>query len=184
VGWEGLFADIAGEFDAAEAAQLAAEVDDRTRRETALVHLVDRLRAAVGKPVTVSAPQVGALSGALVDVGADWLLLREPGSRQALIPFAAVVAITGIGTRAAPQSSDSHVSSRLRFGYALRALSRDRTTVVLSLVDGTARTGTIDRVSADHLTFAVHAPEEPRRASAVRDLVVVPFTALAAVRSA
>jgi hypothetical protein len=184
VGWEALFADLEGEFDAAEAAELAAEVDDRTRREAARLRLADQLRPVLGQPVVITVAHVGALRGQLADLGPDWLLLTETPTRQALVPLAAVVAVTGLSARSSEPASVGAVVARLRLGYVLRALARDRATVVITLADGNSRTGTIDRVGADYIAVAEHAIEDVRRATAVRDVTALPFSALVAVRSA
>ena len=52
------------------AAELDAEVADRTRREAAQLALVDRARAAVGHPVTLRVLGAGPVDGLLADVGA------------------------------------------------------------------------------------------------------------------
>jgi hypothetical protein len=54
--------------------------------------------------------------------------------------------------------------------------------VSLQLSDGTSLAATLDRVGADFVEAAVHAPGEARRAAAVRDVLVVPMSALVAVR--
>lgn len=183
MGWESLFADLEGEFDAAEAAQQAAEIEDRTRHEHARIRLVDRLRAALGTPVTITLARIGPLRGVVTDVGADWLLLTEP-SRQALVPLSSILAIGGLSGAVSAPGSEGAVGSRLRLGYTIRALARDRAAVEITLLDGSGRHGTIDRVGADHLTLALHAADEARRRNAVRELQIVPFLAVIAVRSA
>ena len=180
--WQGLFDDLEAQFDAAEAAELAGEVAERTRRETALLQLTDRLRAAEGAELVVSLPGGQVLRGRLLDAGSDWLLLEEQGAREVLIPLAAVLGVAGMGSRsAAPE--DSPVAKRLDLRRALRGLARDRAGVALGLVDGSLVTGTLDRVAADHLDLAEHGLGEARRAGAVRSVRVVPLTALALVRS-
>jgi hypothetical protein len=183
MGWEALFADLEGEFDAAEAAELAAEVGDRTRREAARLRLVDHLRAASGSPVVVTLAHVGALRGELVDVGPDWLLVTESAARQALVPLDVVLGVAGLPPRALEPGSEGVVLAKLRLGYALRAIARDRAAVRITLADGSMRTGTIDRVGADYFTLAEHAADDVRRASAVRDVAAIPFRALVVVRS-
>lgn len=180
--WRGLFDDLEAQFDAAEAAELAGEVAERTRRESALLRLADRLRAAEGAPLTVVLPGAGAVRGTLLDAGADWLLLEESGAREVLVPLAAVLGVTGLGARSAAPD-DSPVAKRLDLRWALRGLARSRTGVALGLVDGSLVTGTLDRVAADHLDLAEHGLGEPRRAGAVRQVRLVPLTALALVRS-
>ena len=61
----------------------------------------------------------------------------------------------------------------------LRATAR-RTAV--HLIDGTTADGTIDRIGADFVEIAAHAAGELRRRSEVRDVLVAPLSAVAAVR--
>jgi hypothetical protein len=180
--WQALFDDLEAQLDAAQAAELLGEVAERTRRETALLRLVDRLRAAQGALVAVSLPGSGVLRGRLLDAGTDWLLLDEGSAREVLVPLAAVLGVTGLG----PQSSAPEhgpVAKRLDLRWALRGLTRSRSGVALGLVDGTLVTGTLDRVARDHLDLAEHGLGEARRAAAVRQVRLVPLSALALVRS-
>lgn len=180
--WQRLFDDLEGQLDAAQAAELAGEVAERTRRESALLRLVDRLRAAQGAPVAVSLPGAGVVRGRLLDAGADWLLLDEGGAREVLVPLTAVLGVAGLGPRSATPD-DSPVAKRLDLRWALRGLARSRTGVALGLVDGSLVTGTLDRVAADHLDLAEHGLGELRRAGTVRQVRLVPLPAVAFVRS-
>lgn len=184
--WKALFEDLEAQLDAAERASLEDEVRDRTRRETGLVRLVDRLSPAVGHQVTVTVRGVGAVAAVLADAGPDWLLLvggAGGGDHEALVPAAAVLGITGLGAATAAPDGESAVVGRLDLRWALRGLVRDRSGVSLVLLDGSTLAGTLDRVGADHVELAEHAPGEPRRASAVRQVRLVPLTALALLRS-
>lgn len=186
--WRRLFEDLEGQVDAAQEAELEAEVAERSRREAALVRLGDRLAAAVGAQVTIDLPgPAGRVLGTVVDTGVDWLLLdeRHTGAgpeREVLVPLAAVLGVTGVGAAAAAPDG-SVVGRSLDLRWALRGLARSRTPVRLVLVDGTVLPGTLDRVGADHLDLAEHGRDEPRRAGAVRQVRLVPLRALAAVRS-
>lgn len=175
--WEELFADLAGQAERAEAADLAAEVSDRSRREHALLTLADRLRPAVGTSLVVTCVGAGPVRGVLHDVGPDWLLLDG----DQLVATAAVLGVTGAGARA--ETSTSTVDARLDLRWALRTVARDRSGVRLVLVDGSVLAGTVDRVGADHLDLAEHPEGEARRAGAVRQVRLVPLAALAVVRS-
>ena len=187
VRWEELFADLTAEFDALESAELAAEVSDRTRRELARIRLVDRLRAAQGGAVAVSLLDGGqAISGPLLDVGADWMLV-VPADRpvEVLIPLSAINTVTGLPSGASEPGSEGHVQARLGLAHVLRGIARDRVPVSLVIRGGgPILTGTIDRVGADYLDLAEHAPDEPRRAASVRAERTVPFTAILFVQRA
>jgi hypothetical protein len=180
--WRRLFDDLEAQVEAADEAELEAEVAERSRREAALVHLGDRLTAAVGASVVLHVHGAGRVQGVLVDTGVDWLLAEEQGAGEVLVPFAAVLGVLGIGAAAAAPD-DSAVGRRLDLRWALRGLARSRTGVRLVLRDGTVLPGTLDRVGADHVDLAEHGRGELRRAAAVRQVRLVPLTALAAVRS-
>ena len=181
--WTELFDDLEGQLEAAARAELDAEVADRTRRELALIRLVDRVRAAGSSALTLTLAGQATLCGRLADVGPDWLLLDEPARRQAVVPLAAVLSITGAGGRAAAPGSEGQVHRRLTLGSVLRGLARDRAPVSLLLTDASVAAGTIDRVGADFLELAEHGPGETRRRADVQGTRLVPFAALSAVRS-
>lgn len=179
--WQALFDDLEGQFGAAQAAELSAEVAERSRREAALLQLVDRLRAAVGAELAVHLPGGAVVRGRLVDCGCDWLLLEEAGARDVLVALASVIGVTGAGRTTSPGEGGA-VAKRLDLRWALRALARSRSGVTLGLTDGSLVAGTLDRVGADHLDLAEHSAGEARRAAAVRQVRLVPLSALALVR--
>lgn len=189
--WEGLFADLEGQLAAEERRELDDEVAERTRRERALVTLSDRLAGAAGSTVRLGLASGGPVHGRLADLGDDWVLVRADGSgREQLVPTASVITVSALGARVEAARS----ARRFGLGYALRALSRDRATVALSLAGGgaaraagsgagVALVGTIDAVGADHLDLAEHPEGVPRRRENVTALTTVPFRALVLVES-
>jgi hypothetical protein len=182
VEWRALLRDLATQFDAAQAAELAAEVADRTRREAARLRLVDRLGPAVGSVLTVGVGPVGAVRGELVAHGPDWLLLAESTGREALVPMHAVSWLDGLSARSSDPCNERVVEARLGLAHALRALARSRSIATTVLSDGTVLTGTLDRVGRDFVELTGVAGGEQRRA-ARGPVRTVPYAALALLRS-
>jgi hypothetical protein len=183
VRWDDLFADLEAQLEAAQGAELSAEVADRTRHEAAQLWLIDRLVPAAGHDVRLQVRGAGQVSGRLDSLGAEWLLVSESAGRQALVPVAAVLSAGGLGALSRAPGQESRVFARLGLGSALRAIARDRVQVVVGLVDGGAVTGTVDRVGADFVEVAEHGPGEPRRQREVSGMRAVAFAAIAVVRS-
>jgi len=181
--WDELFADLEGQFSALASGELDAEVADRTRREAALVRLVDRLRGSLDRTVRLGLPGGGTVTGRLASVGCDWALVDADTGGEVVVPLAGVMTIAGLGPASASPQAESAVDARLDLRIALRSIARDRAAVRVVLVDGTELSGTIDRVGADHIELAEHPAGEPRRVSEVRAVRVVPLHALVAVRS-
>ena len=181
--WQRLFDDLEAQLEAADSAELAAEVADRTRREAALLTATDRLSAMRGRSVGLAVRGGVSVTGRVVDLAPEWLLLEEPPAREVLVPWAAVLSVAGVGGRAGPPGAAGEVARRLGLGSALRGLARDRTTLTVTLTDGSRLTGTIDRVGADYVELAEHLPTEARRPGAVSGVRLVPYGALAVLRA-
>jgi|tagenome__1003787_1003787.scaffolds.fasta_scaffold20834040_3 hypothetical protein len=179
--WQQLFADLAAQFEEAEATAERAELPSRARTEHGAVRLDQRLRGAVGATVVVRCRGAGPVPGVLVDAGPDWLLVEDAG-RESLIAGSAVLAVGGLGRRTAVTAGE--VLARWDLRRAVRALARDRSAVQVVLVDGGLLTGTVDRVGADFLEVAEHPLEDARRAAAVRGVTAVPLDAVALIRTA
>jgi hypothetical protein len=179
--WDTLFADLEAQAAALERAERAAEVEERTRGEVAATGVVDRLRAAIGSPLRLMLPGL-ALAGVLRRVGPDWLLLDEGAGREAVVVLDRLVGLSGLGRLSAPPGTMGVVTSRLGLRHALRGVARDRSAVRLHLADATTHSATVDRVGADFVEVALHAPGESRRRAEVRDVLLVPLGAVVAVR--
>jgi hypothetical protein len=183
--WERLFADLEARLDAEERAVAEGELSDLVRAERARLALRDRLRAHIGESLTWSLDigEAGggaeaSLEGELLDVGADWVLVKA-GRGEVLIPVSAVQFVAGLSRAALPAAGE--VARRLRLGVVLRGLSRDRAVLDVRIRSGQLITGTIDRVGADHVDLAVHAGDVPRRSGAVRGLRCVLIPAIVSI---
>jgi hypothetical protein len=181
VRWRALFDDLEGQLAAAAAAELDAEVAERTRTETGRVRAADRLAAALGSPVALTVDGAGAVRGVLADTGPDWLLLDEGAGREVLVALPAVLSVGGLARGTAVQA-EGPVARALDLRRAVRGLARDRAGVVVVLRDGSLVSGTVDRVGADFIEVAEHPPGEARRAAAVRGVRLVALGAVALVR--
>lgn len=180
--WEMLFADLAGQLAAAQAADLDSAVADLTRAEAATIGLEDRLRAVMGSPVQLLLDGGLDLRGELREVSADWLLLVAAG-REVLVPLRAVDALRGLGVRAVPGASAVGTDGRpvpratvLSLGHVLRGIARDRTVVQVR----TARrehVGRINRVGRDHLDIAP-VPLDGRGGAGSADALVIAFSSI------
>lgn len=179
--WDELFADLAAQLDDAAAAELAGEVADRTRREIATLTLVDRARAAVGHQVRVQVLGPDVVSGLLLEVGAQWVLLRDDAGRDVLVPWSAVISVVGLGLGSVTPADGAHVFRRLGLTTALRAIARDRATVSVGLVDGSVVSGTLDRVGLDFVEISEHPIGDARRPGQVSAVRTLAHTGLARI---
>ena len=185
--WDDLFGDLEAQLEAAEAASVDAEVADRTRRESALLTLAERLGGSLGRRVGVQVAGAGRVDGRLVELSGQWLLLAGDSGgaggsgAQVLVVLSAVQSVAGLAAGSDPPPAGGQ-RVRLGLGVALRAIARDRRPVVVHLTGGGTLEGTLERVGADFVELTEHPADEvrPRRAGGVR---TVPFTALALVRS-
>jgi hypothetical protein len=182
VRWDGLFADLEAQAGALDTAQRAAEIEERARSELGRIRLHDRLRPATGSAVRARCRGGLAVAGIISRVGAEWLLLDEGGNREALVVTATLISVSGLGRLSAVPDTEGVVESRLGLRHALRGIARDRSTAAVHLIDGTTTDGTIDRIGADFVEIAAHAAGGLRRRGDVRDVLVVPLSAIAAVR--
>ena len=187
--WEQLFSDLDARFDELADAEMMAELADRERVATGAISTVERLGGAAGHRLRVRTTAGLAVTGILAKVGPDWLLIQEGAGREALLASSAVAIVEGLSAATGPAIKG--VGLRLNLRYALRGVARDRSPVAVVVSGGvgepvslyTEITGTIDRIGADFVEVALHAPWEARRAASVRSVVLVPLSAIVLVRA-
>ncbi|MEP7178051.1 MAG: hypothetical protein ABI775_03080 [Pseudonocardiales bacterium] len=179
--WEALFTDLDAQAEALERAERAAEVDERARLDLGALGLLERLRPALGTAVRLQCAGSVVVSGVLRRVGPDWLLLDEGAGREVLVTLRAVQGVSGLSRLSAAPESMPIVESRLGLSHVLRGVARDRSPVRICRSDGSVLDATIDRVGADFLEAAVHPAGEPRRRSEVREVILIPHSAVVAV---
>ena len=111
--WERLFADLDAQLAAADAAELAGEVTDRTRREVARLHMGDRARLAIGAQVSVGLGAAGGAAGRLERNGPGWWLLAGDAGVDQLVCTDALTWVAGLPALAADPDTQSPVQARL-----------------------------------------------------------------------
>lgn len=175
--WERLFADLEVEAAGLDLAERDSEIAERTRAEQATVHLADRLRAAVGAPLTLHVKGAGTIPGQLEQVSSCWLLLSTATSVEWLVAWPAVMSVAGLRSRAAVAPTSA--LERLGWPATWRVLARDRGLVHVVRSDGSTVDGVPERAGADYV--------ELRREGGLEigsrgDLELVPYAAVAGVR--
>lgn len=191
VRWERLFEDLEGQLAAEWESERAALESEGERLRLSRVRLHDRLVALTGagarEPVAMALADRSVLRGTVEAVGVDFAALRLDASAGglALVRAAALATITaseaGLMRSARPEAqlANPGLAERLTLGFVLRDLARRRVPVRIHALWGDAEFGTIDRVGADHLDFAVHDAGAARRRDEVRAFRLVPLGAIA-----
>ncbi len=128
--------------------------------------------AARGTRVTLAVEGVGAVSGELQRVAADWCLLGA-GGQDWIVRLPAVVSVRGLPSHAVAEAAWP-VTARLGLGSALRRVADGGEECRVRLRDGTAYDARLGRVGADFVEVFTGDHAEPW---------VVAFAALAAVHS-
>jgi hypothetical protein len=190
VRWEELFDDLESRFEELADAELLAELADRARVAAGAIPLVARMAGAVGARIRLVLTSGGVFEGELRRSGPDWALIAAAPGREMLVNLAAVSYAEGLLVRTGAEPSG--IARRLDLRHMLRGVVRDRAPVSLlvpgapsteSGAIGTELTGTLDRVGADFVELARHAPWEPRRAGAVLRIATIPIRSVVAVRA-
>lgn len=183
--WDALFDDLQGQMAASELLDLESEITERARVEIARITLIDRLRAAISRRITVDLAYGLQFSGAIRQIGSDWILLSE-GSQSVVVLLPNIMAIEGLGAETLTASSLVRQNFRT-LSSALRLLARDRAmvTIYLMVSDESRRRfhAVIDRVGEDHCDIAVVRDGEVRRQREVLVRKTIPFGAILAIAS-
>jgi hypothetical protein len=156
VAWEDeLFAyldDLEGRAEALYHADRAPDLLDRSRSAYQGVSLASRLVASTGLELTLEVVGLGAVTGRLARVGADWSLLHGP-RQEWVVPHHAVAAAHGVSDRSVPEVAWPALT-RLSLPAALRRLADEAEPCTLHLTDGRRHDGALVRVGADFVELA------------------------------
>ncbi len=177
--WEDLFDDLEGQAEFMERAERDAEVADRTRSEVGQITLLSRLRSNEGRDVSIRLTGGAAMSGNLVRLGADWMLLTCP--REVVVPLHAVAAVVDLPWDSVSPHGVEPIASRLTMSTVFRAMAADRARITVMLADQSTVSGTPDRVGRDFVDLAIHHGDEAPRVAAVSMRTTVAYLAISAV---
>ncbi|MFP5253196.1 MAG: hypothetical protein ACLGH4_05320 [Actinomycetes bacterium] len=175
-GWEerllGVFDDLEQQAEGLALAERDARVADLARAGYAEVDLLSRLRGSLGVLLHLRLAGAVGLSGTVLRVGTDWLLLDD-GRHEWLVPTQALEEVRGLPDRAVADSARP-ITARLGLGSVLRSLASDALPVLVHRRDGQVVRGLVRRVGADFVEL---------QGDEVAGLAVVPWPAIAAVRA-
>lgn len=146
--WDALFADLEAQAEAFEAEELQLRTAEAVDLERSRVVLADRLRAHIGKPVTMHCSNGQVLPVVIGTVGHNWCSGLQ-GAGSCLVALSAVVAIDRLGFTAVSEASTTH--RRLGMTAPLRRLAQDRAEVSVYTQAGEIARGVLHSVGQDHL---------------------------------
>ena len=171
-----VFEDLEQQAAALDLEERDAELVDRVQGEYAAVTLGDRVHASVGRAVRLTLHGGEVLEGTLTGAGAGWLQGATAGAAGTvgwLVRTDAVGLAAGLSSRALPEAARPAMA-RLGFSSALRRFAEAAGEVRVLSSSGPDVQARVLRVGADFLEL------DQRSATGT---LVVPFTALRAVRS-
>lgn len=171
VRWDELFAALEYEYDAMDRQTRDADIADRTRSAQAQTSWLMR---SVGAQLTLRVRGAGLVQGRGVRATPAWLLLRGDNSTETVVATSAVVTIAGLAATAA--SLDAR-HERMGWTHAWRVLSRDRSLVRVTCVDGAVVSGVAQTVGLDYVSLRAYDAGRPTGA----DEVAVAYAAIATV---
>ena len=163
--------DVAARAQAQHRRDLDVEVSDLVPAEWVAVSLTDRLQSARGRTVTAITADGSILDASVVEVGENWLLLRN-ASGDTVLALAELSTLSGV----LPPTISDKPAQLLGQGVLWREWARSRRRARWALIDGRVITGSVRRVGSDALDLAQHPLD--RAATAADPLVLVPFGAV------
>ena len=174
--WMRTLTDLSAQLEHRERQELLAVAQDLVRTERARISLADRLRGAIGQEIRLELDAL-RVAGAVAEVGADWVELRQGPVSRAIVLLPSVRALEGLQPRV--RDASGPCSRPRSLASVLREAARDRAVVSVSGGAG-SRSGRIIGVGADHVELA-EAPAGERSSSARAGAVVLPFSGIDAV---
>jgi len=166
-----MFDDLEGRFEHMESLEMRALSDELARTERAQVHLADRFRAAVARPLRLHLDGGLTVEGLLEDSGEDWVRLRPPAEPgPAIVLLDRIVLVEGLRQRARPRS-ESLAQRPRSLGAVLRGIARDRSLVRLHTRIGSCH-GRLRGVGADALDVRTSPTGESTRLPGGQDIVL------------
>jgi len=152
--WEPMWADLAAQADAWDRADLETEVAERVIIERSSVSWADRVRAALGHPVSLGTRGGRRWRGVVHAYGRDFVALSAPAMTvpaQVIVATDAVVEITGLPHAATPQEALGPSAARRSLPAVLRRVSGERIPVLLHRDDGSVCPGEVVAVGRDYV---------------------------------
>jgi len=151
--------------------EAAGVVSDLVQAEWVSVFVGGRLTAAGGRQLAVDTMDGVTSTGVVVDVGRDWLLLRQ-GELETLVRLSMVVTISGLGSGSHPAVSSPGVGE----GTIWRDWAVARRRCRWGLSDRRVVAGTPYRVGKDALDIVQHPVD--RSAVQADGRMVIPYAAI------
>jgi hypothetical protein len=152
--WEPLWADLAAQADAWDRADLEAEVAERVLIEQSSVTWADRVRAALGQPVSVGTRGGRRWRGVVHAYGQDFMALAAPAvtaPARVIVASDAVVEISGLPRAATPRGALGPSAARRSLSAVLRRIAAELVPVVLHRDDGSVCPGQVRAVGGDYV---------------------------------
>jgi hypothetical protein len=177
MGWEesmfAVFDDLEQQAAGLHLAERDAEVADLTVAEYSRISLGARLHASLGLDLRVRLVGGHQVTGRLVRVGEDWMLLVDR-SGEWIVRYAGVVTLGGLSSRADSEETWS-VMDRLTLRAVLRRMSGVSEPCLVHFCDDQQLEGRVGRVGSNFFELYVGVGPE-------RTVQVVPVTSVSALQ--